>query len=141
MDSDLRSVLTPFVSFYIWFDNSLQGSNTCVSFNFPINNLPYIKCIIIIICSRFRMVKLTKRVLEALATIEFFTLHEWFFQTANMENLIKCVEQVDNLNQFNLEIASINWDNYMRVYFLGIREFIYKDSSESLNKARSRVTK
>lgn len=87
------------------------------------------------------MVKLTQLALESVNVLEFFILHEWVFYTANMENLIKCVKQVDNLNQFNLDIASINWNNYMRNYILGVRSFFHKDDPESLNKARSRLTK
>lgn len=87
------------------------------------------------------MMKLTKRFEAAAKTGEFFAVNEWFFHTANMENLMKCVKQVDNLHQFNVEIATLNWDTYVREYILGIRKYILKDSPETLTKARNRISK
>lgn len=42
---------------------------------------------------------------------------------------------------FNFNMATINWDDYIEILVLGIKQYLMKDRLENLNKARWQVTR
>ncbi|KAK0076153.1 hypothetical protein PV325_005810 [Microctonus aethiopoides] len=87
------------------------------------------------------MMKLTRRFERAAKTGEFFTVNEWRFHGENMQQLAKSVKAANDANNFNVDIATLDWDNYVQQYMLGIRKYILNDSPDTLTNARSRISK
>ena len=71
----------------------------------------------------------------------FFAMHEWHFDTTNVKELIKEVNAADDGELFNIDIRTMNWDDYLKNYMLGIRKFILKDDLRTLSDARKKVKK
>lgn len=90
------------------------------------------------------MVKVAQRTDRAAQTGEFFSVNEWYFHVQNMKDLVKCIQSstIDGKPPpYNVDITTLNWDNYVQQYMLGIRQHILKDGPESLSKARSKLNK
>lgn len=85
--------------------------------------------------------KLTRRFERAAKTGEFFTVNEWRFHGENMQQLAKSVKAANDANNFNVDITTLDWDNYVQQYMLGIRKYILNDSPDTLTNARSRISK
>jgi len=88
-----------------------------------------------------RMMKISKRLERAARSGRFFAMNEWKFCVDNMSDLIKFVKGSENCNTFNVDIKNLDWDIYLHQYILGIRKYILKDSLDTLNKARNRVSR
>lgn len=89
----------------------------------------------------FRMVKIVKRFQRAAETGEFFAMNEWKFYNDNMMELLKFVTASGDCNKFNIDFKSLDWDTYMHKYMLGIRKYILRDDLDTLNNARSRLSR
>lgn len=87
------------------------------------------------------MLKITKRINRAANIGQFFTLHEWDFSLDNMMDLIKSVKTTNDCSRFHVDVNTLNWEAYTRQYTLGIRKYILKDNPDTLNRARSRLSK
>ncbi|XP_072758219.1 putative fatty acyl-CoA reductase CG5065 isoform X2 [Anoplolepis gracilipes] len=87
------------------------------------------------------MMKITKRFEHAAKNGEFFAMNEWKFCVDNMTKLVKFVRASGNCDDFNIDIKSLDWDTYLHQYMLGIRKYILKDNPDTLNNARSRLSK
>lgn len=84
---------------------------------------------------------MTKRFERAAKTGEFFAMNEWKFYTDNMTKLVKFVKASEDRNNFDVDIRNMNWDMYLHQYMLGIRKYILKDNLDTLNNARSRLSR
>ncbi|KAK9507276.1 hypothetical protein O3M35_007173 [Rhynocoris fuscipes] len=77
------------------------------------------------------MLKLCQRFKMAAKTGEFFALHEWKFTCNNQKLLTEDLCPVDRL-LFHTDVSKLNWDEYVKIYLLGIRKYVLKDSADTL---------
>lgn len=68
-------------------------------------------------------------------------MHEWNFITTNVEELLQAVRQAKDGDEFQIDVSTMNWEEYIRQYMFGIRKYVLKDDLESLTKARRTVKK
>jgi alcohol-forming fatty acyl-CoA reductase len=86
------------------------------------------------------MLKLAKRFQLAADTGTYFAMHEWNFETANVRRIIRAARETQlDAHEFNCDLTSLNWDEYMEKYMMGIRTFILKDDISSLPGARKKL--
>ncbi|XP_018318430.1 putative fatty acyl-CoA reductase CG5065 [Agrilus planipennis] len=86
------------------------------------------------------MLKVQDKLTKAAACLEFFTLHEWNFDDRNVKALSATLNEKDR-NEFNFDVAQIDWESYIESYIIGIRRFIFKDEESTLPKARKQVSR
>lgn len=72
---------------------------------------------------------------------EFFAMHEWNFDTKNLQELIHTTKQAKDGNEFNSDMSKMDWDSYVETYMLGIRKYVLKDELESLPSARRKLVR
>lgn len=88
------------------------------------------------------MFKLAKRFRSAVDTGTYFALNEWNFETGNVRRLIRAAQETQlDAHEFNCDMSSLDWDDYIKKYILGIRTFILKDDLSSLPSARRKLKK
>lgn len=88
------------------------------------------------------MFKLAKRFRSAIDTGTYFALKEWNFETGNVLRLIRAAKETQlDAHEFNCDISSLDWDEYIQKYIIGIRTLILKDDLSSLPDARRKLKK
>lgn len=68
-------------------------------------------------------------------------MHEWKFETANVIELLQELHGAKDGAEFRMDISTMNWDEYIRNYMLGIRKYVLKDDNGTLGNARKQITK
>lgn len=68
-------------------------------------------------------------------------MHEWNFDTGNVMDLLKEVGSTKDGAEFNFDISSMNWDDYIKSYMFGIRKYVLKDNLDSMENAKKTVKK
>lgn len=68
-------------------------------------------------------------------------MHEWTFETTNVMELLNEVSAAKDCNDFRLDISTMNWDEYIKHYMLGIRKYVLKDDISTFRSARKQITK
>uniref|UniRef100_T1I694 Fatty acyl-CoA reductase n=1 Tax=Rhodnius prolixus TaxID=13249 RepID=T1I694_RHOPR len=86
------------------------------------------------------MLKLCKRFKMAAKTGEFFALHEWKFQCNNQKSLTEDLSPIDRV-VFHTDISKLQWDEYIKIYLLGIRKYVLKDSIDTLPSAMKKLNR
>ncbi|XP_022187212.2 LOW QUALITY PROTEIN: putative fatty acyl-CoA reductase CG5065 [Nilaparvata lugens] len=86
------------------------------------------------------MVTVQNKLLRAAECLEFFTTHEWKFTNTNVLKLYESLPPSDR-ESFNFNVNDVNWQEYMQLYWLGIRRFILKEDTSNDSAARSRLRK
>lgn len=74
-----------------------------------------------------KMMKSTKRLHTAVSTICFFTDHQWFYATENVDSLLEDMNEVDK-KLFPVDVRRIDWEVYFVIYAEGIRKFLLKET-------------
>ena len=70
----------------------------------------------------------------------FFTMHQWNFDGKNICSLLKVAKDTQlDANEFNFDISGLDWNEYFKQYWLGIRKFIFKEDLSSLPQARKKL--
>lgn len=68
-------------------------------------------------------------------------MHEWKFETTNMQELMSEITLATDGNDFNCDVRAINWDSYIENYLFGIRKYVLEDGLESMANARKKLKK
>ncbi|XP_069702736.1 putative fatty acyl-CoA reductase CG5065 [Periplaneta americana] len=84
------------------------------------------------------MVRLHKKVNQAVSCLQFFTTHEWQFTNDNVVRLLSHLNPHDR-KTFNFDIKAVDWRSYFEHYVLGTRKFILKEDVSSLPAARTHL--
>lgn len=88
------------------------------------------------------MFKLAKRVKVTADIGCYFALRDWNFEAGNVQRIIRAARETQlDAHEFNCDVASLDWDEYLEKYSIGIRTFILKDDLESLPSCRSKLKK
>ena len=72
-------------------------------------------------------------------TIVYFLTNHWDFRPENRHMLIDEFMSDEDKRLFPIDMRQLNWDEFCRVYALGIRKFLLKEPNDSLGRARSRL--
>ncbi|XP_066904629.1 putative fatty acyl-CoA reductase CG5065 isoform X2 [Halyomorpha halys] len=86
------------------------------------------------------MLKLCKRIRFAAKSGEFFSLHEWKFYCDNQVTLNTDMSE-DDRSVFHTEVSKIGWDDYVKLFLIGIRKYGLKDSLDSLPAAMKKLNR
>jgi fatty acyl-CoA reductase len=77
-----------------------------------------------------RMLKATYRLHKIISSLAFFTSHQWFFSTDNVDAMIDEMNE-DDLSLFKVDIAKLNWEIYFITYSEGIKRFLLKETDST----------
>lgn len=83
------------------------------------------------------LVRLHKNINKSLDLLEKFIFTEWKFHNDQTLRLHKSLSRDDQV-QFNLDITSLNWEDYMVNVLIGVRKYLHKEPTKTLPKARSK---
>lgn len=86
------------------------------------------------------MVKVQDKLVKAVECLEYFTTHQWHFNSDNVHTLLASLNQKDRA-QFQFDVNTIEWEDYVEKYVLGFRQFLFKQNPSSLEESRKRMTK
>ncbi|XP_030041062.2 putative fatty acyl-CoA reductase CG5065 [Manduca sexta] len=81
------------------------------------------------------MVNLQKRISHGLGILQYYTTKEWHFRNENYRSLQQRVSKEDN-ETFYTDMSTLDPDEYLKYYVLGTREFVCKESPDTLPRAR-----
>ncbi|XP_034945485.1 putative fatty acyl-CoA reductase CG5065 [Chelonus insularis] len=87
------------------------------------------------------MVNLAKKVNRVAESARVFCTNEWQFSCNNVQYLIELLKTASDKDNFHLDVREIEWDNYIQKYILGMRQYLLKDTPETLPKARNQIRK
>lgn len=96
--------------------------------------------IILIIHHIFRMIKVQDKLAKSVKCLEYFTTHQWTFHGDNVQMLLDAMKESDR-QQFQFDVRTIEWENYVEKYVLGFRQFLFKQNPSSLEESRKRMSK
>jgi fatty acyl-CoA reductase len=85
-----------------------------------------------------RMVRVQKKVTEIVTGHEFFMNNEWTFTCNNMIRLHEAMSLSDR-KTFVVDIRKVHWDEYFHDYQIGLRQYLFKEPLDSIQKAKSHV--
>ncbi|XP_059480684.1 putative fatty acyl-CoA reductase CG5065 [Neocloeon triangulifer] len=86
------------------------------------------------------MVKICQKTMKSAKAGEFFSTHQWNFGATLMENLDLNLNKTDR-ELFPVNVKTIGWEEYIKIYVTGIRKFILKDELSSLTMAQKKLKK
>lgn len=76
-----------------------------------------------------KMVKKSGRLLKAVKTLAYFTCHQWFYSTENVDALIDTMNEED-MRLFPVDVRKIDWEVYFLTYAQGLRRYMLKETDE-----------
>lgn len=81
------------------------------------------------------MVRVHKKVSQGQNVLQYYTTRQWTFKN---DNYLKLQEEMndEDLKIFYCDLEEVDAESYMEKYILGIRQFIVKETAETLPKAR-----
>lgn len=85
------------------------------------------------------MFEIAKRLKRAVDACGFFARHEYYFDVNNVINLLDEVAASDDGIEFPCDVRQLEWESYAEDYVRGIRKYILKDDSSTLENARRRL--
>lgn len=87
------------------------------------------------------MLKISQKFYSALLAGSFFSTKEWHFDTKGTNELIKAVKSTNTRDDFEVDIkdSDFSWENYVKHFVLGVRQFILKDELDTLPHARIKL--
>jgi fatty acyl-CoA reductase len=70
----------------------------------------------------------------------YFALRQWDFTDNNIQGTLKKMSEHDKA-EFQCDVESFTWLEYMRNYYLGLRKYILKDDESTIPAAVKRYRK
>jgi len=86
------------------------------------------------------MIKVQDKLAKSVQCLEYFTTHQWRFHGENVKMLLESLNEKDR-NEFQFDVRTIVWEDYVEKYVLGFRQFLFKQNPSSLEDSRKRLTK
>jgi alcohol-forming fatty acyl-CoA reductase len=86
------------------------------------------------------MIKVQDKLAKSVQCLEYFTTHQWKFNGDNVQMLLDSMQENDR-KEFQFDVRSIEWEDYVEKYVLGFRQFLFKQSPSSLEESRKRMSK
>ncbi|XP_043522255.1 putative fatty acyl-CoA reductase CG5065 isoform X1 [Frieseomelitta varia] len=82
------------------------------------------------------MMKINNYLNQLLIAIEYFDTREWTFHRYNITEMMRKVKTLEDGNIVKLDLQDMDWKKYITNYQMGIKKFILKENSRSVNAAR-----
>lgn len=86
------------------------------------------------------MMRIQGKLLKAVECLEYFTTHQWRFRDDNVRELLSCLSEKDR-RTFEFDVTNIVWESYVEKYVLGFREYLFKQSADTLPSTRRHMTR
>lgn len=83
------------------------------------------------------MLKTYKKIHKFANVISFFCTNEWTFTNDNVQELWANLND-DDKKLFYFDMSSLDWDEYIRHYMLGMRVHLFKDDLSNADEARKK---
>ena len=84
------------------------------------------------------MVRVQNKLTKASKCLEYFSTRQWRFRDENVRALLNSLTSEDR-TMFPFDPSQIVWLDYVEAYILGIRQFIFKETPDSLPQARKQI--
>lgn len=97
----------------------------------------FIDVISMIMGKKPRMMRTYKKIHKFMHVIEYFSMRQWDFHTANTFQLWSNMSPKDK-KLFFFDMRQLNWDSFLEFYFRGIRQYLLNDPIESVPDALKR---
>lgn len=81
------------------------------------------------------MMRVYQKVSKFTTTLSYFATRRYTFSNDNVRHLISISSDQDK-ELFNMNVQTINWRDYLEVYIRGAREYILKESWDTLPYAQ-----
>lgn len=91
-----------------------------------------------IINDRFgsRLVKMYQKIEVFTWLLGYFAARSFNFSSDNVRSLYHDKLSQRDKELFNFDLSSIDWSEYMRIYYLGTRKYLMKDDPSTIPAAR-----
>lgn len=66
----------------------------------------------------------------------YFATHGWNWKYDNVLEAIRVAKGASDFGEFNFDVCSFTWDEYIKRYVLGIQKFMLNSGEEQLPRAR-----
>ena len=80
--------------------------------------------------------KIDKHRNELFRALEYFDTREWSFHRHNITEMMTKVKTLEDGNVVKLYLQDMDWKKFITNYQVGMKKFILKENSESMNAAR-----
>lgn len=70
--------------------------------------------------------------------VEFFKFTQFVFHGNNVDKLISTMNE-DDRKTFPFDTNAIDWIEYIRIYVLGVRKFIFKEDPKTIESCKKRL--
>ncbi|XP_034248660.1 fatty acyl-CoA reductase wat-like [Thrips palmi] len=90
--------------------------------------------------SKFRMIKIYKKIHKFSDVIAYFATREWSFHNGNVRSMWQRLSPTDQ-KEFYFDISSLDWDSYFHDYVLGMRLHMFKEDLKNVEQARAKHRK
>lgn len=84
------------------------------------------------------MIRLVKKMHNSFGLLEYFANRQWSFPCKNLLNLYDSLSENDK-ELFNFDIRKVNWQDYTRNFYIGIRRHLMKESDDNVPEAMRRM--
>ncbi|XP_074030221.1 putative fatty acyl-CoA reductase CG5065 [Leptinotarsa decemlineata] len=88
------------------------------------------------------MLKISRKFHEALQAGSFFSTNQWNFEVSTMQTLQNAIDTAKDGGEFEINISESNgfsWDQYIKNFMIGVRQYVLKDDISSLAQARAKL--
>lgn len=82
--------------------------------------------------------RLIQKMHKGIDMLEYFGNHEWQWSNDNVLALDSELNEADS-KLFNFRLHDLNWEDFVRHYYLGVRQFVLKYKPETIPACRKRV--
>lgn len=98
----------------------------------------FLDALLLISGQRPKFIKMYQKVHKYTAVIEYFCTRDWTFTNDNVQQLHEKMDSKDK-RIFPMSMRDVHWRDYFKTYVLGIRQYVMKESEESLPESRTRM--
>jgi len=84
-------------------------------------------------------VRLCNKMHRGMRSLEYFTTHEWTWDSRNTENLANSLDEKDK-ETFFFKVDGIQWENFIEQYIKGTRAYVLKQDPSSVPACRRKLS-
>ncbi|KAJ8919910.1 hypothetical protein NQ315_006439 [Exocentrus adspersus] len=84
------------------------------------------------------MLKIYRKLHKMNHILTYFSLREWSFESNNTRRLVKNMSDEDR-RIFFCDMKDVDWDEYLELYVLGLRQYLAKDPLDTLEAGQKKL--
>jgi len=84
-------------------------------------------------------VRLCNKMHRGMRSLEYFTTHEWTWESGNTKNLAKTMETKDR-ETFYFQLDGLEWDLFIEEYIKGTRAYVLKQNPSTMAACRRKLS-